>query len=108
MLKPRTLKILVALLVVYGLLCVPAYTGPSFLEGPSSYFVLVPFLSVYVFHRLGVPGLLQHGGYCGSGLCSPTPFGWLFLAVFWILLAWLLAWGLARLTRALNPTKPAA
>jgi hypothetical protein len=99
MLQPRTLKILAALLALYILFCLPAYFGPAFLQEPSSYLILVPFLSIYVFHQLGIPGLLEHGGYCGAGLCSPTAFGWAFLAVFWIVAAWLLAWGVARLTR---------
>lgn len=98
MLQPRTLRILAALLGGYALLVVPAYVGPSHLERISSYFVIVPFLSIYVFHKLGVPGLLEHGGACGWGWCSPTAFGWAFLALFWVGVAWLVAWGLARLT----------
>jgi hypothetical protein len=46
---------------------------------------------------LGVPGLLEHQGQCGWGLCSPTLFGFAFLAVFWLLAFWLAAWGLAYL-----------
>jgi hypothetical protein len=55
-------------------------------------------LSIYLFHHLGVPGLLEHKGQCGWGMCSPTAFGWTFLLVFWIGVAWLAAWGLACLT----------
>jgi hypothetical protein len=95
MLHPRTLKILAVLLVVYALAVLPAYLGPSYLEEASSYFVLVPFLSIYAFHELGIPGLLVSNGACGWGWCSPTAFGWVFLAVFWIAVAWLIAWGVA-------------
>ena len=93
----RTAKILAALLAGYALLALPAYVGPVFLEELSGYFVLVPLLSIYVFHKLGIPGLLEHGGACGWGLCAPTVFGWIFLALFWIGVAWLVAAGLARL-----------
>jgi len=93
----RTLRILAALLFGYVLLVLPAYVGPAFLEELSGYFVLVPLLSIYVFHKLGVPGLLEHGGACGWGWCSPTVFGWIFLTLFWIGMAWLAAAGLARL-----------
>jgi hypothetical protein len=82
----------------YVLLIIPAYWGPSFLVAMSSYAVMVPFLSIHLFHKLGIPGLLEHGGACGWGWCSPTAFGWTFLALFWVGVAWLVAWGLARLT----------
>ena len=98
MLLPRTLKILAALLTGYALLAIPAYWGPSYLEAMSSYGVIVPFLSIYIFHKLGIPGLLEHNGLCGWGWCAPTAFGWAFLAVFWLGVAWLSAWTLARLT----------
>ena len=98
MLRPRTLKILAALLTGYALLVIPAYWGPSFLEGLSSYFAIVPIMSIYLLHQLGIPGLLEHAGACGWGWCSPTAFGWAFLALFWVGVAWLVAWGLARLS----------
>lgn len=98
MLASRTIKILAALLAGYALLVVPAYWGPSYLEAISSYFVMVPFLAVYIFHKFGIPGLLESNGACGWGWCSPTAFGWAFLVLFWIGVAWFIAWGLARLT----------
>ena len=98
MLLPRTLKILAALLTGYALLVIPAYWGPSYLEAMSTYVVMVPFLSIYIFHKFGIPGLLEHNGACGWGWCSPTAFGWAFLGIFWIGVTWLIAWGLARLT----------
>src|SRR5512140_1239923 len=98
MLLPRTLKILAILLIGYALLAIPAYLGPSYLESMSSYLVIAPILSIYIFHKLGIPGLLEHNGACGWGWCSPTVFGWAFLILFWIGVAWLIAWGLARLT----------
>jgi hypothetical protein len=95
---PRTLKIFTILLIGYALLAAPAYFGPSYLESMSSYLVMVPFLSIYIFHKLGIPGLLEHDGACGWGWCTPTVFGWAFLGLFCIGVALLIAWGLARLT----------
>ena len=46
MLKPRTLKTLLLVLATYGLL------------------LLIPGLSIYVFHKAGVAGLLEHNGQC--------------------------------------------
>jgi hypothetical protein len=57
----------------------------------------VPLLSVYFFHKVGVPGLLEHNGLCGWGWCSPTVLGWAFVAVFWVATVWLAAWGIAAL-----------
>lgn len=98
MLAARTIKILAALLTGYAVLVVPAYWGPSHLEAISSYFVMVPFLTIYIFHKFGIPGLLESNGACGWGWCAPTTFGWAFLVLFWIGVAWFIAWGLARLT----------
>lgn len=106
MLQPRTLRILAILLTGYGLLVVPAYWGPSSLEEVSSYFVIVPLLSLYLFHKIGIPGLLEHGGACGWGWCAPSVFGWMFLVLFWTGVVWLMAWGLARLTARLRKDAP--
>lgn len=93
----RTLKIFVALLFGFALLAIPSHWGPAFLEPISGYVVIVPFLSIYIFHKLGIPALLEHNGACGWGLCEPTVFGWVFLALFWSGVTWLIACGLARL-----------
>jgi hypothetical protein len=92
----RTQRIFAALLAGYAVLALPAYVGPAFLEELSSVFVLVPLLSIYLFHKLGVPGLLEHGGACGWGWCAPTAFGWIAGALFWIGMTWLAAALLAR------------
>jgi len=99
MLKPRTLKALVLILAIYGLLLFPSLAWPSYLDSPAGLLLRIPGLSIYLFHKAGVPGLLEHNGLCGWGWCSPTPFGWLFVVVFWLVFAWLIAWGLATLTR---------
>src|SRR5688572_18242833 len=99
MLKPRTLKLLAILLAIYGLLLLPAAASPAYLDSPVGLLILVPGLSVYLFHHLGVPGLLEHDGLCGWGWCAPTPFGWFFLVAFWLLVAWLTAWAAASLTQ---------
>ena len=96
MLARRTFAILGALLAAYFVLAAPAYVGPSALAEYSALIVMPIVLSLYVFDRLGMPGLLENDGLCGWGWCGPTPFGLLFLAVFWFALAWLIAWALAR------------
>jgi hypothetical protein len=99
MLQLRTLKFLAGLLLLYAVLATAGLWGPQFMQPMASALFLVPFLSVYLFHKLGVPGLLEHGGQCGWGWCSPTLLGWALLLVFWLGIAWLAAWGLAALTR---------
>ena len=99
MLKLRTLKFLAAIVATYALLVLPGFFWPSYFESPAGLLILVPGLSVYFFHTVGVPGLLEHDGYCGWGLCSPTVFGAVFVVVFWVIVAWLVAWGAAEVTR---------
>ena len=95
MLKPLTLKLLALIVVCYGLLLLPAMFWPEYLDSPPGLLLLVPYLSVLLFHQLGIPGLLEHNGLCGWGWCSPTAFGVIFMVVFWLTIAWALAWGLA-------------
>jgi hypothetical protein len=96
MLRARTLRIFAGLLIGYALLTSAAYWGPGYLAAMGSFFILVPYLSIYIFHRIGIPGLLEHNGLCGWGWCAPTKFGWAFLVTFWIGIAWIVALGLAR------------
>ena len=98
----RTVPAFAILVAVYIALALPAYVGPAFLEEFSSYLVLFTILSLYIPHRLGVPGLVEHNGACGWGWCAPTVFGWIFLALFWLGVAWLLAWGIASLIARLR------
>jgi hypothetical protein len=96
---PRTLKILATLLAAFVLLGLPAYVGPDVLEPFSAYVVIVPAMSIYAFHAIGIPGLLEHQGYCGWGMCNPTTVGYVFVVAFWLAAFWFIAWGLAYLTR---------
>lgn len=95
MFKPRTLKFLAAIILIYLLLLSPGLVWPKYLDTPVGLLVAIPFLSVYLFHLIGIPFLLEHNGACGWGWCAPTIFGYVFIIVFWLVLAWLLAWFLA-------------
>lgn len=89
--RARRLRILLLLWLGYGLLCLPAVVWPAYLDSPVGLVIAVPYLSIYLFNMLGVPGLLQNGGMCGWGWCAPSLFGWLFLGVVWLSASWLLA-----------------
>ena len=95
MLKPPTLKMLALFVVSYGLLLLPGLILPEYFDSPAGLLLLVPYLSVHLFHKLGIPGLLEHNGLCGWGWCPPTVFGVIFMVVLWAMAAWMLAWGLA-------------
>jgi hypothetical protein len=104
-LKQRTLKILLGLALGYALLTIPLYVSPAYADSAASMLVLVPVLSIYLFHKIGIPGLLEHNGLCGWGWCSPTPFGYVFLLAFWLGFALLVAWGIAALTLRISHRK---
>lgn len=97
MLKPRTLKLLALFVTGYFLLLLPGMLWPGYFDSPLRLLLLVPYLSVHLFHKLGIPGLLEHNGLCGWGWCSPTVFGVIFMVVFWLFVAWAGAWALAAL-----------
>lgn len=88
-----------AMLIVYGLALLPALFFDGYLDSPVGVLLLLPYLSVYLFHTAGVPGLLVNGGACGWGWCAPTLLGWAFVAAFWSGLTWLLASWIAKLIR---------
>ena len=91
----RTLRILAGLLVGYAVLASAAYWGTGYFQSIGGFFIIVPYLSIYIFHRAGIPGLLEHDGLCGWGWCAPTAFGWVFLVTVWIGIAWVVPRGLA-------------
>jgi hypothetical protein len=96
MFERRTLQFFAAFVAGFALLSLPGLVWPGYLDTPIGIVVALPWLSVYLFHTLGIPGLLEHGGACGWGWCAPTAFGWAFTAIVWLLACWLLAWGAAR------------
>ncbi|WP_398311954.1 hypothetical protein [Zoogloea sp.] len=92
----RPIAVFAFLVGAYFLVLSPALFWPSYLDSPVGVLVALPYLSVYLFHALGVPGLLVNDGACGWGWCAPTVFGWCFIVAFWLGLAWLVALGLVR------------
>jgi len=99
MFKPRVLKILAFIIAIYFLLLSPGLVWPDYLDTPVGLLAAIPFLSVYLFHGIGIPFLLEHNGACGWGWCAPTVFGYVFIIVFWFLLAWLLSMFIAGITK---------
>lgn len=93
----KTFKTALLIIGLWALLCAPGYFWPRYMDSPFGLLAAIPFLSVYLFHAAGVPGLLEHNGACGWGWCSPTVFGWAFIAAFWLLVIWLLARVIVRL-----------
>lgn len=99
----RTLRILTIRIGIYALMWVPTAFSSRYPDTPFGLVAAIPVLSIYLFNMLGIPGLLVNGGACGWGWCAPTPAGWAFVVVFWLLLAWLVAWGVAAATRKAAP-----
>jgi hypothetical protein len=98
MLTRSTLKILLILNAIFGGLLLLAVVSDKYLDTSIGVIFTVPFLSIYIFHNLGIPGLLQNNGACGWGWCAPTLWGWALLIPFWILFLWLIAWRIAKFT----------
>ena len=105
MLKPLTLKFLAAYIAVFILLSLWLYLYPHYVDSPLGIVWAMPYFSIYVFHHIGMPGLLQHDGACGWGWCAPSIFGWGFLGFFWGLIAWLFAWASACIASKVMKTR---
>jgi hypothetical protein len=86
-----TLKIFALLVGLYVLALLPALFIEGYSDSALGILVLIPYLSILLFHKAGVPTMLQHDGLCGWGWCAPTVFGWVLAAVFWLGVIWLLA-----------------
>jgi hypothetical protein len=71
MFQPRTIKFLAAFIAVFILLLLPAFVWPGYLDSPVGIVVALPYISIYLFHSIGIPGLLQNNGACGWGWCTP-------------------------------------
>lgn len=97
MTRMRTLRTVLVMAATYAALLLPGLVWPAWFDSAGGRLLLLPALSVYLFDALGVPWLLANEGRCDAGWCSPSPFGWLFLAVFWLGTCWLLAWSAAAL-----------
>ncbi|MEO7860882.1 MAG: hypothetical protein ABIU05_10635 [Nitrospirales bacterium] len=91
MLRSLTFKILAALIAAYLLILAPALAWPGYLDSPSGLLVLIPFFTVHILNKAGVPGVLEHDGYCGWGICSPTPLGLVLSALLLLALAWIVS-----------------
>jgi hypothetical protein len=97
MFTARTLRVFIVLVALYGLLALLALKWPANADSPIGLIFAVPFISIYLFHSIGIPGLLQNNGACGWGWCAPTPFGWVFLVCVWLIITWLVAFAIASL-----------
>lgn len=100
----RIFKVFAFMVSGYALLCLPALVWPHYLDSTLGIIVAVPYLSVYLFHGIGIPGLLQNNGACGWGWCAPSSFGWFFLGGFWGTVLWLVAWGITVLGKTNKET----
>jgi hypothetical protein len=98
-----TVRILVVLLAVCALLFAVRAIAPTGSVEWLDYLMLAGYVSVLFAHQVGVPGVLEHNGLCGWGMCAPTPVGWAIAVVFWLfsltLLSWLIAWLFTRNSR---------
>lgn len=99
----RRLRIFALLWLSYALLCLPALVWPDYLDSFMGLLLVVPYMSIYFFSMIGIPGLLQNNGLCGWGWCSPSLFGWFFLAAVWFGLSWIAALAIERISRRSQP-----
>lgn len=91
MFDKRTMALMTKIVGTYLLLCVPLIVWPDLIDNPVGVILAFPFISLYLFDAMGIPGLLDNEGACGWGWCGPTLFGVFFVAFFWLSIAWLAA-----------------
>ena len=103
MFERSTYKVLVVIAMAYAAVWLPYVVLrenlPAFLAGPYTFLWLAQAIPVYILSGIGVPGLLQNNGHCGWGWCRPTVFGYVVLVIFWVVVAWLIAWCISKATK---------
>ena len=65
--RSKTIKIMLIIVIGYILVLVLGYFWVIYSDSPIGLLAAIPYLSIYLFHGVGVPGLLQHNGACGWG-----------------------------------------
>ena len=98
--SPRPWKVFGVMVAAYALLLVLGTLFSETLGPVAVVLAALPYFSVLLMHKAGLPGVLEHDGLCGWGWCMPTPLGWALAAVLWLALAWGLAWAISALWRA--------
>jgi hypothetical protein len=78
------------------------FLSPSFAESFIGRIVAIPPFSIYIFEHLGVPGLTDRSD-CNWMWCTPTRLGIVFTTIVWLVGAWFVAVGVARLSRSTQP-----
>jgi hypothetical protein len=99
-LKALTLKLLALLIATVAALVAGAYAEVPYLMDAGALLFIAALLLLFVFTQVGIPGLLEHAGNCGWGICGPTPWGLAFLAAVVLGILWLLARGAAAIIEA--------
>ena len=104
MFERTTIKVFLLVAVAYAGIWLPYVVWrdnlPSYLAAPYAVLWLAQAIPVYILNGIGIPGLLQNNGLCGWGWCAPTVFGYVVLAIFWVVVTWLSAWFISNLTSA--------
>lgn len=99
MFDKRTSALMAKIVGAYLLLCVPLIVWPDLIDNPFGDILALPFISLYFFDAVGIPGLLDNAGACGWGWCGPSLFGILFVGFFWLMIAWFAARLIVHVTR---------
>ncbi|MCX7545206.1 hypothetical protein [Marinicella gelatinilytica] len=102
MFKRTTVKLFLIIVFTYTVVWLPYVIWedrlPDYLITPYAVMGLIQMAPVYILNGLGIPGLLLD--HCGWGWCGATIYGYIVLATFWVVVAWLTAWLISKLINA--------
>ena len=95
----RQNKVFLILLLGYYAIIVLCMVSTKVSSSPFGIVLLPLIFLAYVFHNLGIPGVLQNNGVCGWGWCMPTIAGYLLGSILLVPLLWVAS-------RFAKPRKP--
>jgi hypothetical protein len=94
-----TLKVFCIVAGLCALLAAPVFFVENY---PLAEFAVIPLGLLHMLHKAGVSGLLEMGGLCGWGYCSPTTAGKIIASIITLGILAIVSWAIAYIVEGIQ------